>query len=90
MGGQIDRAKGRIKEAAGAITGNDDLKRRGKADQIAAEAALNIDKGASQARKAVDKGASEAEKLLGKGTAGAKQAIDEGQAALQKAMKKKR
>ncbi len=89
MGGQIDRAKGRIKEATGVITGNKDLRRRGKAEQVAAEAALNIDKGASQARKAVDKGASEAEKLLGQGKAGAEQAIDKGRETLQKALKKK-
>ena len=31
----IDEAKGRAKEAAGALTDNDDLKREGKADQTA-------------------------------------------------------
>jgi uncharacterized protein YjbJ (UPF0337 family) len=34
MAGKTDRAKGRVKEAAGAITGNSKLKREGKLDQI--------------------------------------------------------
>ena len=33
----IDEAKGRAKEAAGALTDNDDLKREGKADQAGAK-----------------------------------------------------
>ena len=33
MGSNIDDAKGRVKEAAGDLTGNDDLKREGKVDQ---------------------------------------------------------
>lgn len=31
--GSVDDAKGRIKEAGGALTGDDDLKREGKIDQ---------------------------------------------------------
>jgi uncharacterized protein YjbJ (UPF0337 family) len=34
MAGKTDRVKGRVKEAAGAITGNSKLKREGKLDQI--------------------------------------------------------
>lgn len=33
MGGKLDEIKGRIKEAAGALTGNDELRDAGKADQ---------------------------------------------------------
>lgn len=33
MGGKTDIAKGRIKEAAGALTGNDKLRNKGKMDQ---------------------------------------------------------
>ncbi|HEY3392893.1 MAG TPA: CsbD family protein [Lacipirellulaceae bacterium] len=33
MGGKADVAKGRIKEAAGVLTGNDKLRAEGKADQ---------------------------------------------------------
>ena len=34
MAGEADEAKGRIKEAAGDLTGNDDLKNEGKADKV--------------------------------------------------------
>jgi uncharacterized protein YjbJ (UPF0337 family) len=34
MGGKTDQIKGRIKEAAGALTDNDRLRRRGKLDQV--------------------------------------------------------
>ena len=37
MGSNIDDAKGRVKEAAGDVTGNDDLKREGKADKAGAK-----------------------------------------------------
>ena len=33
MGGKTDEVKGRIKEAAGALTGNDKLRAEGKTDQ---------------------------------------------------------
>jgi len=33
MGGKSDEVKGRIKEAAGVLTGNEKLKAEGKADQ---------------------------------------------------------
>jgi uncharacterized protein YjbJ (UPF0337 family) len=33
MGGKTDVAKGRIKEAAGVLTGNDKLRAEGKTDQ---------------------------------------------------------
>lgn len=34
MGGKTDVVKGRIKEAAGALTGNDQLRNEGVADQV--------------------------------------------------------
>lgn len=37
MSGKTDIAKGRIKEAAGVLTGNDDLRVAGKADQATGE-----------------------------------------------------
>jgi uncharacterized protein YjbJ (UPF0337 family) len=37
MSGAIDKAKGRVKEAAGALTGDRKLKREGKLDQAAGE-----------------------------------------------------
>ncbi len=37
MGGKTDKVKGRIKEAAGVLTGNDRLRAEGKADQAVGE-----------------------------------------------------
>ena len=37
MEDRVDEAKGRVKEAAGALTGDKDLKREGKADQAGAK-----------------------------------------------------
>ncbi len=37
MGEKLDQATGRVKEAAGDVTGNDDLKNEGKADRVAGE-----------------------------------------------------
>ena len=88
MGNWIDKGKGRIKEATGALTGNDDLRRRGRSDQVAADAAVTIDKGTAEVKKALDKGSSHAGNLLAKGKASAEGAIDKGSAALQKAVKK--
>jgi uncharacterized protein YjbJ (UPF0337 family) len=36
MGSNMDEAKGRIKEAAGDITNDDDLKQKGKTDRMGA------------------------------------------------------
>ena len=59
MGGKTDVAKGRIKEAAGALTGNDELREEGKteqavgkAEQAAREVAGKVEKAAT---KVVDK-----------------------------------
>ena len=35
MSGKADEVKGRVKEAAGAVTDNDELRREGKVDQAA-------------------------------------------------------
>ena len=48
MSGKVDQAKGRIKEAAGALTDDDDLKREGKIDQAAGKVK-------DAAEKAIDK-----------------------------------
>ena len=41
--GNIDDAKGRVKEAAGDLTDNDRLKREGKADQVTGKIKDKID-----------------------------------------------
>ena len=58
MGGKTDEVKGRIKEAAGVLTGNDKLRAEGKADQAVGEvkqvAEKVVDKLKKAARKTVD------------------------------------
>lgn len=51
----MDQAKGRIKQAAGDLTDNDDLKREGKADEAAGKVKGAVDKVADKAGDAVDK-----------------------------------
>jgi uncharacterized protein YjbJ (UPF0337 family) len=48
MSGKTDQVKGRIKEAAGVLTGNDRLKRKGRLDQV-------VGKVKETAEKAVDR-----------------------------------
>ncbi|MDP9464554.1 MAG: CsbD family protein [Actinomycetota bacterium] len=51
---QADEAKGRIKEAAGALTDNDDLKREGKRDQAASTAKKVVDKAHDKIEQGID------------------------------------
>jgi uncharacterized protein YjbJ (UPF0337 family) len=44
MGGTTDKAKGRVKEATGVLTGDDKLRREGKVDQAAGKAKGAVDK----------------------------------------------
>jgi uncharacterized protein YjbJ (UPF0337 family) len=50
-----DQAKGRVKEAAGDLTGNDKLKSEGKADQAAGHAKQVVNDVADKAEELVDK-----------------------------------
>lgn len=55
MGGKSDEVKGRIKEAAGALTGDDKLRNEGKTDQVIGKAKQAVQKAADTVKKAVDK-----------------------------------
>jgi uncharacterized protein YjbJ (UPF0337 family) len=44
MAGEMDKVKGRIKEAAGDLTDNDSMKNKGKADQATGAAKEKVDK----------------------------------------------
>jgi len=55
MGGKSDEIKGRIKEAAGALTGDDKLRDEGKVDQAVGKAKQVVQKAADKVKKAVDK-----------------------------------
>ena len=55
MGGKTDVVKGRIKEAAGALTGNDKLRDEGKTDQVVGKTKQAVQKAACAVKKAVKK-----------------------------------
>ena len=55
MGGKTDEVKGRIKEAAGALTGNDELREEGKTDQAVGKVKQAVQKAADTVKKAVKK-----------------------------------
>ena len=55
MGGKTDVVKGRIKEAAGALTGNDALREEGQTDQAVGKAEQVVEKAADTVKKAVKK-----------------------------------
>jgi uncharacterized protein YjbJ (UPF0337 family) len=53
MAGEADKLKGRAKEAAGAITDDDELKREGKVDQTAGKIKEKLTEGVDKAKQAV-------------------------------------
>lgn len=53
MGGKADEVKGRIKEAAGALTGNDKLRDEGKADQAVGKVEQVAEKVVDKVKQAV-------------------------------------
>jgi uncharacterized protein YjbJ (UPF0337 family) len=54
MSGKTDVIKGRIKEAAGALTGNETLRDEGKTDQAVGEAKQVVEKVEAKVKKKVD------------------------------------
>ena len=55
MSGKTDVVKGRIKEAAGALTGNDTLREEGKTDQVVGKTKQAVQKATDTVKKAVKK-----------------------------------
>ena len=55
MSGKAEELKGRVKEAAGAITDNDQLREEGKLDQVAGKVTQAMDKAVEGATKAVER-----------------------------------
>jgi uncharacterized protein YjbJ (UPF0337 family) len=51
MGGKAEELKGRAKEAAGAITDDDKLRREGKADQAAGKVKQAVDKAVDKTKE---------------------------------------
>jgi uncharacterized protein YjbJ (UPF0337 family) len=55
MGANTDDMKGRMKEAAGDLTDDDDLKREGKTDQLGAEVKDKANKVVDKAKDMVNR-----------------------------------
>jgi uncharacterized protein YjbJ (UPF0337 family) len=55
MGENLDKAKGRVKQAAGDLTDDDDLRREGKADELGGKVKDLVDDMKDKANDAVDK-----------------------------------
>ena len=55
MSGEADKAKGRVKQAAGDLTGNKQLKKEGKRDEAAGKVKHAVGKAKDKANAAVDK-----------------------------------
>jgi len=55
MSGKTDVVKGRIKEAAGALTGNDELRAEGKTDQAVGKVKQIAEKAVDTVEQAVKK-----------------------------------
>ena len=55
MNGKAEEVKGRVKEAAGALTDDDKLRIKGKADQAAGKVKQAAEKAVDKAKQAVDR-----------------------------------
>ena len=55
MSGKTDVVKGRIKEAAGVLTGNEKLREEGRTDQAVGEAKQAVQMAVGKVKKAVSK-----------------------------------
>jgi uncharacterized protein YjbJ (UPF0337 family) len=53
MSGKSDEVKGRIEEAAGALTGDNKLRRKGKVDQATGKVKQAVEKVVDKAKQAV-------------------------------------
>ena len=51
--GKADELKGRVKEAAGALTGDSKLKREGRVDQVAGKVKQQAEKAVDKVKKAM-------------------------------------
>lgn len=55
MAGKRDKAKGRVRQAAGDLTGDDEMRREGQADEASGDLKDLIDKAADKLSETVDK-----------------------------------
>lgn len=64
MGSQSDQVKGRVEQAAGVLTGNEDMESQGRKDRRAGEAKEKVDDAKAEVGEAVDKVAEKAEEII--------------------------
>ena len=57
MGAKTRQLKGRIKQAAGTVTGNNKLEREGRMDRRSGEAMARLDKATKKVEQVIDKAA---------------------------------
>ena len=55
MSGEMDQAKGRVKQATGDLTGDDEMKREGEADEAAGKLKDKVDDAKDGVNDAIDK-----------------------------------
>ena len=54
MGEKLDQAKGRVEEAAGSLTGNEDLKHKGRTDRVGGQVKEKVGDVADKVEDAID------------------------------------
>ena len=55
MSGKTDQLKGRVKEAAGALTDDDELKREGRIDQLTGKVKDTLEKAVDKVKEGAEK-----------------------------------
>ena len=66
MSGKTDQVKGRAKEAAGTLTGNEKLESEGKADRRGGEIKQTLEHGTDRIAEFIDKAGDKGEKAIDK------------------------
>ncbi|HYN75065.1 MAG TPA: CsbD family protein [Candidatus Limnocylindria bacterium] len=61
MSGKSDQVKGRAKEAAGILTGNQDLEAEGRTDRLTGEAEERVDNAKDKVDEVIDKATAKVE-----------------------------
>ncbi len=66
MAGKSDQAKGKVKEAAGSLIGNEDLEAEGKAHRRAGEAKEKVGHAKDKVEEVIDKAKDKVEEVIDK------------------------
>lgn len=66
MGEKTDQMKGKVKEAAGTLTGDEDLEAEGKLDRRAGEAKENLGRAKDKVEEVIDKAKEKVEEGIDK------------------------